>query len=132
MQKLYAVGFSKHTVNWFQSYLSNRSFLVNLENNFSQPASVSCGVPQGSILGPLLFLIYVNDMSQAAKCDLFLYANDTCLVFQYKDIIKIENQLNKDFCNICDWFVNNKLSIHFGEDKEKSILFASKFKRKNI
>ena len=80
LQKLYAIGFSKHAVSWFQSYLSNRSFLVNLENNFSQPASVSCGVPQGSILGPLLFLIYVNDMSQAVKCDLFLYADDTsCL-----------------------------------------------------
>ena len=45
LQKLYAIGFSKHIVNWFQSYLSNRSFLVNLENNFSQPAPVSCGVP---------------------------------------------------------------------------------------
>ena len=56
LQKLYAIGFSKHTVNWFKSYLSNRSFLVNLENNFSQPASASCGVLQGSILGPLLFL----------------------------------------------------------------------------
>ena len=132
MKKLYVVGFSKHTVNWFRSYLSNRSFLVNLGNNFSQPASVSCGVPQGSILGPLLFLIYVNDMSQAVKCDLFLYADDTCLVCQHKDINKIENQLNEDFSNICDWFVDNKLSIHFGEDKTKSILFASKFKRKNI
>ena len=132
LQKLYAIGFSKHTVNWFQSYLSNRSFLVNLENNFSQPASVSCGVPQGSILGPLLFLIYVNDMSQAAKCDLFLYAGDTCLVCQHKDINKIKNQLNEDFCNICNWFVDNKVGIHFGEHKTKSILFASKFKRKNI
>ena len=101
-------------------------------NNFSQPVSVSCGSIQGSILGPLLFLIYVNEMSQAAKCDLFLYANDTCLIFQYKNIIKIENQLNKDFCNICDWFVNNKLSIHFGEDKRRSILSFFKFKRKNI
>ena len=67
LQKLYAIGFSKHTVNWFQSYLSNRSFLVNLGNNFSQPASVCCGVTQGSILGPLLFLIHVKDMSQAVK-----------------------------------------------------------------
>ena len=100
LQKLYAIGFSKHTVNWFQSYLSNRSFLVNLGNNFSQSASVSCGVPQGSILGPLLFLIHVNDMSQAV----FLYADDTCLVCQHKDINKIENQLNKDFSNICDGF----------------------------
>ena len=132
LQKLYAIGFSKHTVNWFQSYLFNRSFLVNVGNNFSQPASVSCDVPQGSILGPLLFLIYVNYMSQAVKCDLFLYAAYTCLVCQHKDINKIENQLNEDFSNICDWFVDNKLSIHFGEDKTKSILFASKFKRKNI
>ena len=61
-------------------------------------------------------------MSQAAKCDLFLYADDTCLVCQHKDINKIENQLNEDFSNICDWFVDNKLSIHFGEDKTKSII----------
>ena len=71
-------------------------------------------------------------MSEAVKCDLFLYADDTCLVCQHEDINKIENQLNEDFCNICDWFVDNKLSIHFGEDKTKSVLFASKFKRKNI
>ena len=108
--------FSRHTVNWFQFYLSNISFLVNLENNFSQPATVSCGVPQGSILGPLLFLIYDNHISQAVKCDLFRYADDLCLVCQHKGINKIENQLNQDFCNICDWFVDNKLSIHFGED----------------
>ena len=85
------------------------------------------------ILGqPFLFLIYVNDMSQAVKCDLFLYADDTCLVCQHKDINKIENQLNEDFGTICDWFVDNKLIIHFGEDKIKLILFTSKFKRKNI
>ena len=76
LQKLYAIGFSKRTVNWFKSYLSNRSFKVNLENNFSRPASVSCGILQGSIMGPLLILIYVNDMSQAVKCHLFLYADD--------------------------------------------------------
>ena len=71
-------------------------------------------------------------MSQAVKCDPFLYTNDTCHVCQHKDINKTENQLNQDFCNICDWFVDNKLSILFGEDKTKSIFFASKFKRKNI
>ena len=83
-------GFSKYTVNWFKSYLSNRSFLVNLGNNSSQPASVSCGVPQGSILGTLLFLPYVNGMSQTVKCHLFLYADDSCLVCQHKDINEIE------------------------------------------
>ena len=82
LQKLYPTGFLKHTVNWFKSYLSNRSFLINLGNKFSQPASVSCGVPQGSILGPLLFLISVKTMSQAVKCHLFLYTYDSCLVCQ--------------------------------------------------
>ena len=98
-------------------------------NNFSEPVSVSCGVPQGSIWGLLLFLIYVNDKSQAAKCNIFPYADDTGLVCQHKDINK--NQLNEDFCNTCDWFVD-KLSIHFGEENTKSIIFTSKFKRKNI
>ena len=106
LQKLYAIGFSKHTVNWFKSYISNRSFLVNLGNSFSQPASVSCGIPQGSILVSLLFLIYVSDMSQAAKCHLFVYADDSCLVCQHKDINEIEKQLNLDISNICDWFVD--------------------------
>ena len=108
LQKLYAIGFSKHSVNWFRSYLINRTFLVNLGNAFSQPACVSSGVPQGSILGPLLFLIYINDMSQAVKCNLFLYADDTCLVCQHKYINEIEKQLNKVFESICDWFVDNK------------------------
>ena len=133
LQKLYAIGFSKHSVNWFRSNLTNRTFLVNLGNVFSQPACVSSGVPQGSILGPILFLIYIiNDMSQAVKCNLFLYADDACLVCQHKDIDEIEKQLNKDFESICDWFVDNKLSIYLGDDKTKSILFASKFKIKKV
>ena len=93
---------------------------------------VSNGVLQGSIIGPLLFLINIDDMSQAVKCNLFLYADDTCLVCQHKDINEIEKQLNKDFESICDWFVENKLSIHFGDGKIKSILFATKFKTRKV
>ena len=85
-----------------------------------------------SVLEPLLFLIYVNDMSQAAKCDLSLYADYSCLVCRHKVLNKIEKQLNEDFCNICDWFLDSKLSINFREDKVKPMLSASKFKRKNI
>ena len=59
--------------------------------------AVSCGVRQGSILGPLLFLIYINDMPQAVDSELLLYANDTCLFFQHKDIKTIEEHLNRDF-----------------------------------
>ena len=68
-------------------------------------------------------------MSQAGKCNLFLYADDTCLVGQHKDINEIEKQLNNDFESICDWFVDNEQSIHFGDDKNRSILFATKFRK---
>ena len=71
-------------------------------------------------------------MPMAVKYDLFLCTDDTCLVFQSKNVKDIEKQLNEDFSNICDWFVDNKLSIHFGEDKTKSILFASKRKIKKL
>ena len=105
LKKLSIIGFSDHTVKWFQSYLSNRKFTVNLDNFFSEVSSISHGMPQGSILGLLLFLIYIN-MPMTVKCNLFLYADDTCLVFQSKNVKDMEKQLNEDFANICDWFVN--------------------------
>ena len=71
-------------------------------------------------------------MSQAVKCNLFLYADDTYLSCQNSDINEIEKQLNKNFKSIPDWLVDNKLSIHFGDDKTKSIRFATKFKIKKI
>ena len=104
---------------WFQSYLSDRSFRVNIKNKYSSTAKIECGVPQRSILRPLLFLLCVNDMKQAVNCDLFLYADDSCLVYQHNDVSKIEQNLNKNFSDICNWFVDNKLGIHFGEDKTK-------------
>ena len=99
---------------------------------FSDYGRISCGIPQGSTLGPFLFVIYVNDMPQAGNSNLFLYADDSCLMFQHKEVGEIGKVLNNDFENICDWFVDNKLSIHFGEDKTKSILFASQRKIKTI
>ena len=89
-------------------------FFIEKENQLSDFGKVSCGVPQGSILEPLLFLIYVNDMPQAVKSNLFLYADDSCLMYRHRDVNQIEKQLNNDFENICNWFVDNKLSIHFG------------------
>ena len=64
-------------------------------------------------------------MPQAVACELLLYADDTSLIIQHKDTAEIETALNKNFSILCDWFVDNKLSIHFGEDKTKSILFGS-------
>ena len=86
LRKMSSLRFSDHPINWFQSYLSNRSFRVNVQGKYSCIAKIDCGVPQGSILGPLLFLLYVNDLKQAVDCDLFLYADDSCLVYQHKDV----------------------------------------------
>ena len=131
LSKMPLLGFSNNTIECFRSYLSNRTFHVSLSSYMSSAGKIICSVRQGSILGPLLFLLYINDMPpQAVKTGLFLYADDTGLVFQHKDINKINEQLNKDFHNICLWFIDNKLSIHFGEDKTKCILFASKQKLK--
>ena len=127
-----SLGFSCKVVDWYKSYLSSRKFHVNVDDKFSTSADLRCGVSQRSILGPLLFLLYVNDMPQAVDCDLFLYADDTCLLFQHKDLQQINEELTKNFSNICDWFVDNKLSIHFGEDKTKSILFSTKNRKRKI
>ena len=91
------LGFSNQVISWFKSYLSNRNFHVAIGNSVSSAGELTCGVPQGSILGPLLFLLYVNDMQQAIDCDLFLYADDSCLVFQHKNVKDIENNLKKIF-----------------------------------
>ena len=84
--KMPSLGFSREVIDWYKSYLSSRKFHVNVHDKFSTSADLRCGVPQKSILGPLLFLLYINDMPQAVDCDLFLYADDTCLLFQHKDL----------------------------------------------
>ena len=126
LDKMNCLGFSNSTVAWFNSYLTNRSFIVNVGKEYSSPGKLSCGVPQGSILGPLLFLLYVNDMPQAVNSELLLYADDTCLIYKGKDTKTIQEQLNRDFNSLCEWFIDNKLSIHFGKEKTKSILFGIK------
>ena len=130
LKKMKHFNFSTHTISWFKSYLSDRTFKININEVLSNPGDLTCGVPQGSILGPLLFLLYINDMPESVSSELFLYADDSCLIFQHNDVKEIEKQLNKDFADLCDWFVENKLSIHFGDDKTKSILFVNKYKLK--
>ena len=60
-----------------------------------------------------------------ADAGAYLYADDTCIFYQHEDVEKTENVLNKEFSSLCQWFIDSKLSIHFGEDKTKSILFSN-------
>ena len=118
LKKTKYLGFSKNTIALFKSYLCERKFKIGINTSYSSPSNLLCGVPQGSILGPFLFLLYINDLPQAVVSDSLLYVDDTCIVFQHKTVI--EKQLTRDFSSLCDWFVDNKLSIHFGQDKTKS------------
>ena len=70
----------------------------------------------------------MNDLPLAAVSDLLHYPDGTCKVFQHKSVTEIEKQLIRDFSSLCNWFVHNKLSIHFGKDKTTSILFGTKHK----
>ena len=76
LHKLKSLRFHDLSVSWLESYLTNRNQKTEINGTFSDPGVVPCRVPQGFILGPLLFLIYVNDMGAAVSCQLILYAND--------------------------------------------------------
>ena len=117
------MSFSNNVTKWFECYLAKRMFSVNVGNSFSESSYKLWSTPR-VYFRTTLFLLYINDMLQPVNCDLLLYADDTGLIFQHKDINIIEHQLNRNFSNICEWFVDNKSSIHFGEDKTKSIPFA--------
>ena len=121
-KKLEAMGFS--SVDWFMSYLGDRSQIVSVNGVNSDPATVTCGVPQGSILGPLLFLCYINDMPISVNCKLLLYADDSALIVSGKDVQNISYCLSNELESCREWLVNNRLSLHLG--KTESILFGSK------
>ena len=126
INKLQALGFDTCSREWFRSYLTNRKQLVDIGGTLSPFRHVTCGVPQGSILGPLLFLVYVNDMCSAVNCKLLLHADDSALIVPGKDVKEIELKLTKELESISNWLIDNKLSLHLG--KTESILFGTKKK----
>ena len=98
--------------------------IVQIGDTHLDSCSIKCGVPQGSILGPLLFLIYVNDMRAAVSCKLLLYADDSALLTSGKDVSEIEGVLSRELESLSEWLEENRLSLHLG--KTQSILFGSK------
>ena len=117
LAKMKALGMTTDAVNWFQSYLSDRQQIVDVNGILSNAKDVTCGVPQGSILGPLLFLIYmyVNDIPGAVKCKLLLYADDSALMVSGRNVTEIETTLTVELNSIHKWLVDNKLSLHLGK-----------------
>ena len=114
---------------WFASYLSSRKQKVKLDNAYSDYLNITCGVPQGSILGPLLFLIYINDMCNAVKhSTIHHFADDTNLLCSDKDPAIIRLKVNEDLKLIFEWLCSNRLSLNVS--KTEFIIF--KPPRKNL
>ena len=118
------MGVSSNGLEWFRSYLSNRRQQTSCGNELSEPLPVTLGVPQGSVLGPLLFLKYINELPGAAShCQVSLYADDTVLYCFSKDPHQLEKKLNEDLSNVAVWLKENKLTLNLG--KSKSMLIGS-------
>ena len=128
LDKLDAMGFDHN--EWFKSYLRGRKQMVVVNDVSSETGTVTCGVPQGSILGPLLFLCYVNDMPISVKCKLLLYADDSALIISGFDPKEIAKELSKELESCRQWLIDNKLSLHLG--KTEAILFGSKRKLRRV
>lgn len=123
LSKLSALGFSPLVLKWFTSYLSDRDQRTDFQGHISGALPVTCGVPQGSVLGPLLFLIYINDLQDACNVNLFLFADDSAILASDKDLVKLQAILSEEFNNIRLWLTDNKLSLHMA--KTEYILFGS-------
>ena len=122
LEKLKAYGIQSENLKWFRSYLSNRKQFILYDDFKTEVKIVKCDVPQGSILGPLLFLIFVNDLSNSAKVlDPVLFADDTNLFCSDNNIMTLFETANQELSKINNWFLANKLSLNV--EKTKYILF---------
>ena len=117
LDKIKCICFSDKNIQLFHSYLTNMTFFVSLDNVFLETCIIDCGVVQGSILGPLLSLLYIRRRQDGVQTTLISF-------YQHKVITEIGNILSKEFLKMCEWFVDNKLSLNFGEDETECILFS--------
>lgn len=124
LSKMEKYGIRGISINWFKSYLSNRHQYVNINNTNSNVSHVSCGVPQGSILGPLLFLIYINDIHKSTKKLNFIsFADDTTVYFSHKSVDTLIDTVNIELKSLTSWLILNKLTLN--ATKTKYIIFSS-------
>ena len=125
LEKLAFYGVSQLELAWFKSYLSNRQQQCQVNGCLSNKGEIICGVPQGSILGPLLFLIHINDLPNCLKTTTpCLYADDTQIFASSYDSVALANDINSDLENVTDWLNVNKLQSH--PSKTKLIVIGSK------
>ena len=117
-------------LKWFESYLTKRQQVCFINGHISSPRQITCGVPQGSILGPLLFLLYINDMPQCLKSTTpCLYADDTDIFAASHDYGILVKSLNDYLKNLHTWLAKNKLQYH--PTKTKLMFIGSPHNLKN-
>ena len=130
LKKLENYGVRGIPLNWFKSYLSDRTQYVMYNNHISKTANINCGVPQGSILGPLLSIIYTNDLPyclKKSKC--ILFADDTTIYQTNSNLTQLYTNINMDLNILGDWFRANKLSLNI--NKTTYMVFQNKREQPN-
>ena len=117
-KKLEYYGIRGTALQWLKSYLCNRMQCTEVGDTQSELEYIKCGVPQGSVLGPLLFLLYINDIVESSKIFKFiLFADDTSLYYSTKNPLDIQETVNNELANISDWLSANRLSLNVGKSK---------------
>lgn len=124
LKKLAHYGFKGITNYWFENYLTNRTQCVSVRETLSSCKVISCGVPQGSVLGPLLFLLYINDLPNATLFFTSLFADDTGLFMSSSDLKTLISNANIELEKAAKWFQVNKLTLNVS--KTKYLIFRNK------
>ena len=120
--KMEHYGVRGPSLQWFRFYLSERKQYVYINGECSELKQISCGVPQGLVLGPLLFLIYIDDLPNISKkIDLYLFADDTNLYYEDKSLENVEIRVNKELKNLYLWLSVNRLALNI--EKTNFVIF---------